>query len=187
VALPEAARSAEPRFALHDDDLPTVQGSGWSARVFVGTLAGAASPAVAHTALLGAEVRLDAGASATLAVTGSFEHAVVVVSGELLVDGAVVAPGTLAYLGTGRESLDVAAPDGAVALLLGGEPFTEELVMWWNFIGRSQEEIERFRADWNGSGAAATAPFGPVVGDEDARMLAPALPGVPLKPRGRTG
>jgi redox-sensitive bicupin YhaK (pirin superfamily) len=191
VALPEAARRAEPRFALHDADLPTVRGSGWTARVFVGTLAGAASPAVAHTPLLGAEVRLDANAGATLAVTESFEHAVVVVSGQLLVDGATVSPGTLAYLGTGRRSLELSAPDGAVALLLGGEPFEEELVMWWNFIGRSSEEIERFRADWNGADesadTAATSVFGRVVGDDDTRMLAPPLPGVVLKPRGRTG
>jgi len=81
---------------------------------------------------------------------------------------------------------------GAVALLLGGEPFAEELVMWWNFLGRSHEEIERFRAEWNGPGedagdTAGTGPFGRVVGDHDARMLAPALPGVALKPRGRTG
>jgi redox-sensitive bicupin YhaK (pirin superfamily) len=192
VALPEAARRGEPQFALHDDDLPTVQGSGWSARVFVGSLAGASSPAVTHTPLLGAELRLAAGAATTLALAGSFEHAVVVVAGELLVDGARIAPGTLAYLGTGREALQASSPDGAVALLLGGEPFAEELVMWWNFIGRSQEEIERFRRDWNGSDTAGSdtagaGPFGRVVGDDDARMLAPPLPGVALNPRGRTG
>ena len=201
VALPEAARRGDPAFALHDDDLPTVSGSGWSARLFVGSLAGASSPALTHTPLLGAEVRLDAGAGATLPLTGSFEHAVVVVRGELLVDGAEVAPGTLAYLGTGRGALDLSTRAGAVALLLGGEPFAEQLVMWWNFIGRSHEEIERFRAEWNGpagdaagdsAGAhpgatAGTGAFGRVVGDDDARMLAPALPGVALKPRGRTG
>ena len=30
-------------------------------------------------------------------------------------------------------------------MLLGGEPFEEELIMFWNLIGRTQEEIEQAR------------------------------------------
>ena len=37
-------------------------------------------------------------------------------------------------------------------MLLGGEPFEEEIVMWWNFIGRSHEEIVEQREAWNGDG-----------------------------------
>ena len=187
VALPEAARRGEPAFALHDDDLPTFCDGGASARVFVGSLGGASSPAVTHTPLLGAELRLDAGAAVTLPLTAGFEHALVVVRGEVLVAGASVAPGTLAYLGAGRDGLELGSADGATALLLGGEPFTEELVMWWNFIGRSQAEIEQFRLAWNDSADSGdSAGFGRVVGDPADRLLAPPLPGVPLKPRGRT-
>ena len=185
VALPEAARRGEPAFTLHDDDLPTFRARGVSARVFVGSLGTVSSPAHTYTPLLGAEVRLERGAAVTLPLNVGFEHALVVVEGEVGVDDASVAPGRLAYLGLDREGLDLGSADGATALLLGGEPFGEELVMWWNFIGRSQAEIERFRLDWNDS--ADPAGFGRVLGDPADRMLAPPLPGVPLKPRGRVG
>jgi hypothetical protein len=33
-------------------------------------------------------------------------------------------------------------------LLLDGEPFGEELVMWWNFVARSHEEVVETRAAW---------------------------------------
>ena len=33
-------------------------------------------------------------------------------------------------------------------LLLGGTPFTEELVMWWNFVGRSHDDIVGYRQMW---------------------------------------
>ena len=29
------------------------------------------------------------------------------------------------------------------AMLLGGEPYDEEIVMWWNFIGRDHDEVAR--------------------------------------------
>ena len=37
---------------------------------------------------------------------------------------------------------------GCRVLLLGGEPFAEEIVMWWNFIGRSHDEVAGFRRQW---------------------------------------
>ncbi|MEH1059416.1 pirin-like C-terminal cupin domain-containing protein [Micromonospora sp. CPCC 206171] len=36
----------------------------------------------------------------------------------------------------------------ARTILLGGTPFEEEIVMWWNFIGRTHADIVRARADW---------------------------------------
>jgi hypothetical protein len=65
-------------------------------------------------------------------------------------------------------------------MLLGGEPFEEELVMWWNFIGRSTEDIAQARSDW-----MTGSRFGEVVGYDGAPLRAPELPPVPLKPRGR--
>ena len=188
VALPEGDRDGDPAFALHDDDLATLPLEGGSVRVFVGSLGGASSPAGTRTPLLGAEVRLDPAASLSLPLPAAHEHALVVVEGTVTVDGAAVQPGTLAYLGTGRESLALSSADGGVALLLGGEPFEEELVMWWNFLGRSQAEIEGFRQAWNDDdGTDGAGPFGRVEGADTDRMLAPPLPGVALRPRGRTG
>ncbi len=187
VALPEGARDGDPGFTLHDDDLATLQLDSGRVRVFVGALGTASSPARTHSPLLGAEVRLDAGAAVSVPLPANHEHALVVVEGTVAVDGTTVQPGALAYLGTGRDELALTSVDGAVALLLGGEPFDEELVMWWNFLGRSQAEIEAFRRTWNDDGTDPAGPFGRVEGADADRMLAPPLPGVALKPRGRTG
>ena len=40
------------------------------------------------------------------------------------------------------------APPRDAVLLLGGVPFGEAIVMWWNFIGRSHDEIVEFRRQW---------------------------------------
>ena len=78
-----------------------------------------------------------------------------------------------------------AGAEGARVLVLGGEPFGEEVVMWWNFIGRSHEEVVAAREAWEGGPER----FGTVpgyVGPVD-RIPAPALPGVRLRPRGNRG
>jgi HAMP domain-containing protein len=52
--------------------------------------------------------------------------------------------------------------------------------LFWNWIGRSQEEIVQARRDW-----MEGARFGEVKGYDGAPLPAPELPPVPLKPRGR--
>ena len=74
-----------------------------------------------------------------------------------------------------------AGAGNARVLLLGGTPFTEELVMWWNFIGRSHEEIVDFRERWN----AEDPQFGRVEGYDGDRLLAPPMPNTRLKSRPR--
>jgi len=89
-----------------------------------------------------------------------------------------VGVGELLYLGTGRTELRVRAERATRLLLLGGEPFDEQLVMWWNFVARSGAEITEARADW-----MAGRRFGAVTGGEP--QPAPAMPATPLIPRGR--
>jgi hypothetical protein len=85
------------------------------------------------------------------------------------------------YLGTGRTSLRLTADEASRLLLLGGEPFEEHLVMWWNFVGRSGEEIADYAQQWNSEDGR----FGTVSGYDGVRLEAPPLPPVPLKARGR--
>jgi hypothetical protein len=85
------------------------------------------------------------------------------------------------YLGTGRRSLRLRAEEAGRLLLLGGEPLDEQIVMWWNFVGRSGEEIAGYAEQWN----AEDDRFGAVVGYDGDRLTAPPIPPVPLRPRGR--
>ncbi|MFD4230841.1 pirin family protein [Streptomyces sp. NPDC058545] len=179
VALPDAHRQVEPHFQ-HHTELPTVTAPGLTATVILGELDGATSPGTAYTPIVGADVALAGGAEARLPLDPDFEYAVLSMSGEAEVDGVPLQPGSMLYLGCGRSELPLRATSDAGLMLLGGEPFEEEIVMWWNFIGRSHEEIEEARRGWMES-----ARFGEVKGYEGDRLAAPELPPVALKPRGR--
>ncbi|WP_432009394.1 pirin family protein [Streptomyces bacillaris] len=179
VALPDEHRHVEPHFQ-HHTDLPAVTAPGLTATVILGELDGAASPGTAYTPIVGADLALTEGAEARLPLNPDFEYAVLSMSGKAEVDGVPVLPGSMLYLGCGRRELPLRALSDAGLMLLGGEPFEEEIVMFWNFIARSGEEIVQARNDWEKGSR-----FGEVRGYDGARLSAPELPATPLKPRGR--
>ncbi|QYJ03827.1 pirin family protein [Nocardioides panacisoli] len=205
VALPDADRAVDPGFEHHVPD--EVAGEGWRARVFLGSLLGEVSPVVTHTPLLGAEVVLDPGATLDVPLEESHEHGVLVDTGGVAITGAAttddqhgvepveVPRHDLAYVptGTGKVRL-TAGHEGARLLVLGGPPFGEAIVMWWNFVGRSHEEVAAFRQQWQDqitrdgevvadSQDVADGPFGTVLGDHLPPIPAPALPNARLKER----
>ncbi|WP_422769277.1 pirin family protein [Plantactinospora sp. WMMC1484] len=182
VALPEAARSGPPGFA-HHADLPVLTEQGFSVTVLVGEVGGLRSPAVVHSPLLGAQLWLPAGGPARLPLTAGFEHGLLVMSGAAEVGGVALTPGSLLHLGSGRADLVVEAAGPTRLMLLGGEPFDEALVMWWNFVGRSHEEIAEARAEW----AAGASRFGRVHDDDSDPLPAPPMPSTRLKSRDRHG
>ncbi|HEX6917780.1 MAG TPA: pirin family protein, partial [Phycicoccus sp.] len=158
LVLPSTAADAEPRFEHHVPEVVEVA-DGVRAQVFVGALWGSVSPVRVETPLVGAEVVLAAGASVVLPVPDGFEVAVLVDAGSVSVGDLPVARGELGVVGAARHPDGIAvaaAADGARVLVLGGEPFGEEVVMWWNFIGRSHEEVVAAREAWQGgeSGSA---------------------------------
>lgn len=179
VALPDGHRHTDPHFE-HHAELPQVTAPGLKGTLILGTVDGTTSPGTTYTPLVGADLALAGGADVRLPLEADFEYAVLSMSGEAHVDGVPLLPGSMLYLGCGRTELPLRADSDASLMLLGGEPFEEELVMWWNFIGRSHEEIEEARQAW-----AEGTRFGEVHGYDGCRLSAPALPPVALKPRGR--
>ena len=180
VALPAGTRRGAAGFE-HHPDLPVAQGDGWSARVFLGEVEGAVSPATTYTPIVGAELTMRAGYS-TIPLRPDFEHAILAVDGGAEIDGVPVAHRELRYLAPGRSEVALHVAKDTTLLLIGGAPFEEELVMWWNFIGRSHEDIVEARADWE----AASARFGHVDGHGDRVIPAPPMPDVRLSPRRRS-
>ncbi|MFC0498448.1 pirin family protein [Streptomyces mutabilis] len=180
VALPEEHRDTGRDFQ-HHAPVPVVLDGG-TVRVFLGSLAGDTSPVTTFTPLLGAEVTLVPGGTVSLDVDTAFEHGVLVDIGDVRVDGTTVRPTELGYVPSGRGTLTLtnATTRAARLVLLGGPPFPEEIVMWWNFIGRSHDEIVQAREDWMRGDR-----FGEVHGYDGAPLPAPELPNTPLKPRRR--
>lgn len=181
LALPDSDRHTGRDFAHY---VPTpVSLPGATSRVFLGELAGSQSPVHTFTPLVGAQLDLDAGSALTIDVDPAFEHGVLCDAGALRIEGTALPVASLAYLNPGRSSLRLCnvGDRPARALLLGGTPFTEELVMWWNFIGRSHDDIVDYRQRWEDGDDQ----FGSVHGYRGAlaRLPAPPLPTTRLRPR----
>jgi quercetin 2,3-dioxygenase len=179
IALPEQDRFTEPRFA-HHADLPVVRAGGTQVTVVIGEHRGERSPVEVFTPLTGLEVAVPGGDDFVLPVRDDFDYAVVAVDGPAVVTGALIAPGLLAHLPAGLSEIRISPADGpgrARFFVLGGAPFAERLLMWWNFVGRSSEEIAQARDDWQ------AGRFGEVHGYPGEPLAAPPLPAVPLKPR----
>ncbi len=188
VVLPESARRGKPGFEQHTSlptvTLPAETGADAEATVVLGEFAGVRSPATVHTPIVGAEIAVAAGTRVELPFDSAWEHAIVLVEGDVTVEDRRLARNDMLYLGDSRAAATVSSQDGALIFVVGGEPFEEDLVMWWNFAARSHDEIERAREDWETADAAA-ARFGRVVNHGDERIPAPELPHVTLKPRRR--
>jgi quercetin 2,3-dioxygenase len=179
VALPDADRDCPRGFTHH---VPQALAVGAALiRVFIGELGAARSPVPTFTPLLGAQVDLAPGAEIELAVDRSFEHGVLLDQGGVEVGGTPLDPGDLWYQEPGHDSVALANRGDLPArvLLLGGVPFPEKLVMWWNFVGRSHEDIVGFRRQWEDHDDR----FGAVVGYPGPRLPAPPLPTTTLLPR----
>jgi redox-sensitive bicupin YhaK (pirin superfamily) len=181
VALPGGDRDTGRDFAHYAPEPVAVPGA--VLRVFLGELAGSRSPVHTFTPLLGAQVDLEPGARVQLAVDPSFEHGVLLDQGSLETAGTALDVADLAYQGDGHDVLALhnTGDQPARAVLLGGPPFGEELVMWWNFVGRSHDDIVNYRRAWQDHDER----FGAVDGYRGAvtRLPAPPLPNATLRPR----
>jgi redox-sensitive bicupin YhaK (pirin superfamily) len=145
VALPDESEDAAPSFEhAGADDLPAVSDGAVSVSLLVGTGFGAASPVAGASPLFHADVRVAAGGRLALPPEHP-ERAILVVDGDVEVDGVVVAPRHLAVVDPGDAVVTSAA--GARVMAFGGAPVGPRTI-WWNFVASSQDRIEAAKADW---------------------------------------
>jgi redox-sensitive bicupin YhaK (pirin superfamily) len=161
IALPEASRNVEASFQFHAE-LPTTELRGGTMTTILGS---------GFSPLVGADLLVRKSEMMEVPLRPDFEHALLVLDGAASLDGAPLIPDVLYYLGTGRQELPLASRDGARLLLLGGTPFGETILMWWNFVARTQEEIVAATEAWSGGR------FGAVRGYDGAPIPAPPLRG----------
>jgi len=138
--------------------------------VLAGAFGGVTSPARQDSPMVGVDAVIRPGISVWPLRT-DFEHGLVVLSGEVAVEGRPVRSDRFAYLGIGRSELVLDAVEPARVLLLGGVPFGQPILMWWNFVARSRQEITGAYEQWR----ARDGRFGEVHSDLD-RIPAPRPP-----------
>ena len=177
IALPDAERHREPDFR-HYPTLPILERGGFRVTVLAGSCDGATAPAKVFSPLVGLDLAAAGAARTTLPLEPGFEHGAIALEGEALVAGERLAPGTLLYLGAGRGAIELSTAAPARLLLVGGEPFAEEILLWWNFVARTADEMEAATRDWQGGtrfGRVAGARAAPLVAPEvrDLRLRAP--------------
>jgi len=187
VALPDVARWMDPGFEHYVPHV--IERDGVRAWVFIGSLLGSSSPVTTYSPLLGAELVLNAGSSIDVPIDSSYEHGVLLDTGAVEVNDDELGLHHLAYLAPGSSALRLRAHEESRLIVLGGVPLGESIVMWWNFIGRSHEEIVQFRTQWNVENANGSLnpqdhpAFGWPCGEAHEPILAPELPPVRLVPR----
>ena len=169
TALPERHRHGAASFQ-HLPDVPAVEFTGGVARVFSGALGHVTSPAHHFSPLVGAELQIHPHETFTVPLQRDHEHALLVLKGEAALQRELLSADTLYYLGTQREEIALTSATGSRVLLIGGLPFGETILMWWNFVARTPEEIRQARDDWE-----AHRRFGDVPAYKGPRLPAPDL------------
>jgi redox-sensitive bicupin YhaK (pirin superfamily) len=190
IALPDASRGVAPFFESFAPE-PFAHGDA-TLRVFVGELLGHGSTVTGFTRLLGAQLDVPAGGAVSIPADPAFEYGLVVDAGAPTLQGVAIPVAHLGVVPAGADELVIEAGDEPLrALLIGGEPLGEQIVMWWNFVGRSHDEIVAFREQWQAeviAGATRDGRFGAIDGydagaDGQSALPAPELPNVRLRPR----
>jgi len=174
IALPEGERRRPPAFRNYPH-LPLVVSGGFSVRVLAGSALGQSSPAEVYSPLVGLDLSAAGAATMRIPLETSFEHAALVLSGAASVGGETLAPGTLLYYAPGRAELTLESDSAVRILLIGGTPFGEEILVWWNFVARTREEMAEATRDWN------AGRFGAVHGSPAPPLVAPDVAGLKLR------
>lgn len=175
IALPDSERHRAPSFQ-HCPVMPRIERDGFVFTVLVGEAFGHTAAPEVFTPLVGMDVTSKAAARAKVPLRPDFEHAAMCLEGEADVAGQHIVPGELLYLGTGRDEIDISSDDAARVLLIGGAPFGEDILLWWNFVARTQEELAEATEDWN-----AGRRFGEVSGTDLPHLIAPDISGLRLR------
>lgn len=171
IALPEDHQDCAPDFA-HYPQLPHWQSGGAGFTLLAGSFAGQVAPTKLYSPLLGLDIASDDGAELELALNPRFEYGLLTLSGEARIDGETIPADELGYLGSRRDALRLMLSPGCKVLLLGGEPFAQPVLMWWNFVGFSREAIAQAQRDWE----SGDPRFGQVGDGSAARLVPPPLP-----------
>ncbi len=174
IALPDSERQRAPDFT-HYPSLPHHREQGLDITLLVGEAFGLTSPARVYSPLVAMDALAAAATRVTLPLRPDFEYGLICLEGGLEFDGTAIKPGQLLYLGPGRASLQLACGDASRLLLVGGEPMAEDILVWWNFVARTPEEVVRATHDWN-----AGRHFDEVSHSPLTRLVAPDVDGLKL-------
>ncbi|OOS25924.1 pirin family protein [Moraxella pluranimalium] len=175
IALP-MDQDIKPSFE-HYPQLPTWSRDGVNYILTTGSYHGHTAPTTQYSPLLGVDMQFLQDGTFTIDEVDGFEYGFLVIKGEIRINGQSYGQDELAVLSdcqNAQDELELWAAAGTHVMLLGGEPLPHPTIIWWNFVGRTVDDLEQAVADWN----AGHARFGDISleGTELKRLIAPAVP-----------
>ena len=100
-----------------------------------------ASPATHHSGIFGGDVQVHPGAALELPLDVAYETPRLSWVGTAVSKGQPLQERGPYHLGANRSAVCFTSRSGGRLLLVGGPPFPERILMWWNFVARSPQEI----------------------------------------------
>ncbi|CAI0763348.1 Quercetin 2,3-dioxygenase [Serratia entomophila] len=171
IALPAEHADMAPRFD-HYPDLPQWLDDKVNHRLLIGEFGKYRSPVLKFSPLIAMDLEWQDDGYLQLPVREDYEIGLLPLVGAFELNDEKFSPEDFAYLGMNYNSIGLKAVKGSRALLIGGAPLNEEILIWWNFVGHTRQEIIQAQRDWE----QGNSRFPDVNGDVGARMAAPHLP-----------
>jgi len=171
IALPDDKINMAPQFD-HYPELPVVTQDGIELTVLVGEFLQTKSPVKALSLLLGVDLRSSESQSTVLPLNPKFEYGFMALEGTASINGHELNEDNMVVLEPGLTQVKIDLHAGGRVLLLGGEPFESPILLWWNFVGRTQEELNIAREQWINQDER----FGSIPDYDGPRLEAPAFP-----------
>lgn len=169
IAMPDAVRHMEPNF-IHYESIPSVKLDNLHINILAGEFLNSVSPVKVYSPLVGLELNTLENTTTNLPLNPKFEYGVLPLVGDIEIANEIVDIDTLLYLPCGKSSIPVRAQKGSRILIIGGEPFQEDILIWWNFVARTKEEMIEATNAWNNHTA-----FGEVKGYKGEKLIPPLL------------
>ena len=171
IALPDDKINMAPQFD-HYPELPVVEKDEIEFTVLVGEFLNTTAPVQVHTELLAVDLTAQKATQSRLTLNPKFEYGFMALEGTAVINGHALDQDNLVVLEPGLNEIDIEIHEGGRILLLGGEPFESPILLWWNFVGRSQEELKIAREQWVNQDER----FGKIPSYQGERLKAPELP-----------
>ncbi|MEN8391826.1 pirin family protein [Acinetobacter indicus] len=171
IALPDAKRNMPSRFD-HYPELPVVSRDGVEFTVLVGEFLETRSPVEVHSPLLALDLTAAETVRTRLHLNPAFEYGFMALEGTAHINQHELNEDNMVVLEPGLQDIEIELHQGARVLLLGGEPFESAILLWWNFVGRTQDELSEARDQWVNQDPR----FGSIPDYNGPRLEAPALP-----------
>lgn len=171
IALPDDKINMAPQFD-HYPELPIAEQDDVEFTVLVGEFMNTTSPVKVHTELVGVDFYAKDSTTTRIPLNPKFEYGFLALEGEAVINGHELNNDNMVVLEPGINQIDVQLHKGSRLLLIGGEPFESPILLWWNFVGRTQEELKQATEQWINQDAR----FGSIPEYDGPRLEAPAFP-----------